>query len=127
MSAPTSGQVRDLAATFSLGVVIVFATAILAWPGPGFILHEVAGLLLLVGILTALAAAMRRRRVEPRPVPRLAAALAVLVAVGGSGAALAIGALPRGLSALPLAGLVVLAGLLADSLRVGRPPRGPRD
>lgn len=110
--------VRSGSALVALLVAVGFAALIVALPNPSILLHEVAGLILLVLIATALTAAIRLRSDEPRPVGRLAAALVVLVVVGLTGAMLATGAIPPGLAALPLVGLLALGLLLADSVRV---------
>jgi hypothetical protein len=111
--------IRDGACLASIVTALIFASVILANPKGGVLVHEVAGLLLLVLIATALASAVRVRGTEPRPVPRLVGALLALIVTGSLGAGLAVGAVPTDLSALPLLGLVALVLLLADALRVG--------
>jgi heme A synthase len=106
-----------------VAVTVLFAGLALAFPSTGVILHEVAGALLLVLLLAALALAWRDRREEPRPVPRLVGALVTLIVTGSAGALLAVGTLPSAADALPLVGLVILTLILLDSLRSGPPLR----
>lgn len=102
----------------ALAVAAGFAGAILAVRQPSIVLHEIAGLLLLVLVGSALTVSIKLRHSEPRPVSRLAGALGALIAVGFAGALLAIGDLPGALDGLPLVGLVVLSIFLVDSIRV---------
>jgi hypothetical protein len=110
--------VRTVSSGAAVAVAAVFALLILVLPGPGIGLHEIAGALLLGLIATALLAAVPMRSTEPAPYRRILGALIALIATGAAGLALATGAVPRSLSAIPLVGILALGTLLADSIRV---------
>jgi heme A synthase len=80
-------------------------------------LHETAGLVLFVLIVAALVLAWRVRSSDPGAAWRATAALVVLIAMGSSGAALGVGALPAQDDAVPGLLLVLLAGTLAEMAR----------
>jgi hypothetical protein len=115
-------RVRAWASLAGIAAAVSFGGAILFAPGVGVLVHELAGLVLLVLLGTALVAGVRLRGGDPRPVPRLAGAFIVLLIMGGLGALLAVGDLPASLSILPLGALVVLVILLADAVRVASLP-----
>jgi hypothetical protein len=95
-----------------------FVGAILARIGPGVVLHEAAGGILLLWIGPAVLVAVRFRVDDPRPLPRATVALVALVVAGGLGASLATTALPPDLAGAPLVPLVVLIVAVADGVRV---------
>ena len=90
-------------------VALGFVLAILAIGGPGDLLHEVAGTILLVLLLGATMFGVLGRSESPLLLGRALLGLVVLIAVGAVGASLSIHALPSSLDTLPL---VLLGGLI---------------
>lgn len=83
-------------------------------------LHETAGAVLLVLIAGTLFLGWRARATSPGAAPRAAVGLVLLVAMGLSGAALALGAVPASDQAIPGVVLVGLIVLLAEMVRFAR-------
>lgn len=107
-----------------LAAGIGFIAAIVAHVGNGFVLHEVAGLVLAVLLVAALGVSIRSRSHDSRPMWRVAGALVALAAAAATGASLATGALSGVLGGLPLLPLVVMLAFVTDGIRVTRlPPR----
>jgi len=106
----------------ALVTALGFMAAILAGVGPGFVLHEVAGLLLLVWVVPAVVVSLRVRSRNSRPLPRAAIAFLALVVAGALGASLATTTLPPDLAGAPLVPLIVLIVAVGDGLRVTLPP-----
>ncbi len=105
-------------------VAAAFAWAIRGLASPGVGLHELAGLLLLVATGLLLVLTWRAAPELRRLLPLVVAAFATLVVMGGTGAALATGALPASYDPLPLGILVVYIalclGIAVRAARVGR-------
>ncbi|MCI4366234.1 MAG: hypothetical protein L3K08_00615 [Thermoplasmata archaeon] len=102
------------------GTTLAFVIAILADFGPGILLHEIAGIVLLVLVLACLDAAYRLRRADLRPLIRVAVAVLLLIWAGSTGAGLALGAIGPALTGLPLLPIFLLLVVLADAARVTR-------
>ncbi len=105
-----------LALTLSVGVGFIVVIVTNLKEGVG--LHEVAGSVLLLLLLPALWTAHRLRPSNPRPILRVAVALAALVAAAVAGAALATGGLPGMADGIPLVPLGVMLLSTADGIRV---------
>jgi hypothetical protein len=107
----------------ALIAALAFGTAIviLSPAPPG--LHESAGVVLLTLILADVALARRAR--STGALYRSCAALATLVSMGTAGAALGLGVLPPWLGTLPGVLLLVLIGLLAETIRYAWRRPGP--
>ncbi|MCI4327275.1 MAG: hypothetical protein L3K16_06550 [Thermoplasmata archaeon] len=104
----------------ALVTALGFMAGILAGVGPGFVLHEVAGLLLLAWLVPAVVASLRVRSSDSRPLRRAVVALVALVVAGALGASLATTTLPPDWAGAPLLPLVVLIVAAGDGLRVSR-------
>ncbi|HTT25834.1 MAG TPA: hypothetical protein VMH90_02575 [Thermoplasmata archaeon] len=104
----------------TVGVALVAIAAILADVGPGVVVHELAGTVLLLLLVGGLDLAFRLRRADARPLVRVVIALLALVFAGATGAGLALGALGRVLDGLPLLPLAVLLLALLDAIRIAR-------
>ncbi len=114
--------------TIALATGISFIAAIVARVGNGFVLHEVAGLVLAVLLVAALGVSIRSRSHDSRPMWRVAGALVALAAAAATGASLATGALSGVLGGLPLLPLVVMLAFVTDGIRVTLlPPRRALD
>jgi len=127
VTATTLRQAFTALAAVALVAAFGFAGAIVVLASSGFVLHEVAGAVLLVLLAGAIVVAARSRSEDPRPLSRSLVGLVLLLAMGASGAALGLNVAPSWLDALPM---VLLAGLivaLAEMVRVGRaePPAPP--
>jgi len=105
-----------------------FGTSLLLWESAPTALHEVAGGILLALLVAATAIGWGARRESPGAVRRAGLALAILVAMGGSGAALAIGALPPEDAFVPgvilLFLIMALGEMVRYSVRWERPSNG---
>jgi hypothetical protein len=112
-----SGPVLLALLVAALAVATGFALAVLAGAPGGDLLHEVAGSLLLGLLLPAWGLAHARRHGDPALWLRVSAALVALLAMGATGALLAVGWIPIGWAGLPLVPLGLLVIATADALR----------
>jgi peptidoglycan/LPS O-acetylase OafA/YrhL len=104
----------------SCATVVGFIIVIFGNLQKGIILHEIAGLVLLILLAGALWAAFKLRRIDARPVVRVCLALASLIVAGVLGAALASGATTGVPAYLPLVPFALLLVSAIDGLRVTR-------
>ncbi|MCI4324474.1 MAG: hypothetical protein L3K00_01085 [Thermoplasmata archaeon] len=102
----------------TLAAAVAFLAAILGLSGTGLDVHELAGTVLLVLLLPATLLAVSLRRSNPRPLPRVLAALGALVAAGVLGALLASGRLSGSAAGAPLLPLLLVLVAVADGVRV---------
>jgi hypothetical protein len=84
------------------------------------VLHEIAGLILLILLAGALWTAIRLRKIDARPVVRVGGALTFLVVAAVLGAALAAGSAPGVPMGLPLLPLTLLLVTTVDGIRIAR-------
>jgi hypothetical protein len=101
----------------AVGAAVAFVAAILTGVGSGVVVHEIAGVVLLVLVLGCLDAAYRIRRADHRPLGRVVVALLALLLAGATGAGLALGAVGQALAGLPLLPIAILLFALADAIR----------
>jgi hypothetical protein len=102
----------------TFGTASAFLLVIAGNVDNGVVVHEVAGLALLLLLVGGIALSARLRILDSRPVLRLGIALGALVAAGSLGAALATGALPMADAGLPIAPLAVLLASVGDAARI---------
>ncbi len=95
-----------------------FILAILLGLGDGDLLHEVAGLVLLVLLVLAIWSSLRLRPADPRLVRRSVTAAIALVLAGVLGASLALGSLGGDLAGLPLVPLAAVLVATSDGIRL---------
>ncbi len=128
MDARQLRRLSTLTAGAAAVVALSFGTLVLAVTGSDIIVHETAGLLLLLLVPTSLLAASRSRPASRGPVRWRLLALIDLLVLLAFGGLLAAGLLPMDLSVLPLLALGVLvvllgAALYSDRTSAGRPDR----
>jgi hypothetical protein len=113
---------RAYEALASIGVMAAggFAAAIVTGYASGFVLHEAAGVVLLVLLAAALYLALRLRTEQPQLLGRSLLALVLLIAMGAAGASLGLGVLPGSYDVLPLVLLVGLIASMVEMVRVAR-------